>query len=211
MSRSYSAGPHTFDFDTHSDNGYNQHISINIKAHVYDEKLPAKCTKKLKQLEALEAGMTRQIEEWAWEALCEGFWGWARDEADARGLGKIHSEGRQGGHLVLAEYDLDRVLDICAAYESECELCHRGWEHHAKGECLFQSTSWKSINHGCLEELQTIEKFAKDIEELKPGWPAEYVYQIEFYVNDRWDGRPTEAELAATNRVRAWRAGACVD
>lgn len=208
MSKTFKAGPHSFEFETHGHNGYNHHVSINIKAYVYGEKVSDEHKKKLEQLEALETGMTRQIEEWAWEAMSDSFWEWAIAEAAARGLGKIFSEGRQGGHLVLFDYPPSRIDDLCAAYESECELCHRGWDEHANGQCLFQSTTWKALNYGCLEELQLIKKFEEDIQALKLEWPKEYAYQLEYYIDDRWDTRPTEEELAATARVRSWKAGA---
>ena len=200
----FKAAERVFKFETHGE--YAKHLSINVKVHLLT-KLDQKDVVKLAKLVALDKSFQGEIQDWAWERTIEDFWEWARLEAEERGLGEVYAEGRSGGHLILNHYSVERVNDLCAAYESECELCHRGWEHHPNRACLFQSTTWKSLNEGCLAELETVKDYFRVIEDNLKGCPDNYHYHLKDLIDNRWKQRPTQRELKAAAKVIAWRTG----
>ena len=158
----------TYRFDIHRVGyGTTRHIAINVKHHD-NYKISEEHLAKLKAYADTSDGPTEEhIRAAAWEDVSTNWWDWAQMGATTGGLGKIHSEGRSGGWLVLNEWTTSKVEELLEDVEDRCQHCDCREETHVNGACLFASTKWtpvKKVDLNSREMLDRLEKYVEVIE-----------------------------------------------
>ncbi|MBA2706287.1 MAG: hypothetical protein H0U59_00600 [Gemmatimonadaceae bacterium] len=145
-----------------------RHIAVNVKYHGYP-KLEQKHVEMLEHMRDVPACSEDKIREEAWTDVAEGWWEDARSLASALNIGSIHSAGRQGGWLVLADHPLGPIEEMSYELEDRCAHCDNYDQDydHTNGQCLFMSTYYTptpKLRRDNREHLDGIVKFIEQIE-----------------------------------------------
>lgn len=195
--REFSAFNHTYSFDTHREGyGYTAYVAVNVKCHGLRLRLDPRDKAMVARLGGDE--FSDKLFNHCCESVQETWWEDAREEAIAAGLGRIVSEGRQGGWLVLSDWPIGRVEELLEETETRCHHCDADAVDHVNDQCLFAPTQWLpevKLQRTAKETLDDLQKYVTSIAASVTDAGHNVVEDFKYQLHVRYEEEFPQLEL----------------
>lgn len=171
--------------------------SAYIKAHSYpdEDDLSPEYKEKWDALVGEDDDMKYRLHAWAFESVQEYWWDWAKEEAESRGFGKVFSTGRQGGYLILPDWNEEKLNGYLNDIYEACANCQEHFDAHFRGKCLYQPARFYPKDKDALSTLVSLLRYIRMLElSLKTWVPLQYKDELENQIQWAWDTRKEKPE-----------------